>query len=88
MTPLFLVMCHWQLLSEVAGAPHVAGSFLFLLVSDALDVEGTGGGVCKMSEDPSETSFSLRLASVVTVADTDGAVEGILWSENGDGLSR
>ena len=48
-TPLFLVMCHWQLLLEVAGAPHVAGSFLFLLVSDAVDVEGTGGGVCKMS---------------------------------------
>ena len=27
--------------------PHVAGSFLFLLVSDAVDVEGTGDGVCK-----------------------------------------
>ena len=57
-TPLFLVTCHWQLLLEVAGAPHVAGSFLFLLVSDAVDVEGTGDSVCKMSEEPSETSFS------------------------------
>ena len=34
----------------------------------------------------SETSFSLRSASFVTVADTDGAVEDILWRENGDGL--
>ncbi len=39
-----------------------------------------------MSEDPSETSFLLLSASVVTVADTAGAVEGILWRENGDGL--
>ena len=68
------------------GVPHVAGRFPFLLVSDALHVEGTGGGVYKMSEDPSQTSFSLRSASVVTVADTAGAVEGILWCENGDGL--
>ena len=37
---------------------QVAGSFLFLLVSDAVDVEGTGDSVCKMSEEPSETSFS------------------------------
>ena len=49
------------------GGPHVAGYFLFLLVSNALDVEGTGDGVCKMSEDPSETSFSLLPASVVRV---------------------
>jgi len=68
------------------GVPHVAGSFLFLLVSDAVDVEGTGDGVCKMSEEPSETSFSLWSASVITVADTDGAVEGMLWREHGDGL--
>ena len=68
------------------GAPRAAGSFLFVLVSDALDVEGTGDSVCKRSEDPSETSFSLRSASFVTVADTDGAVEDILWRENGDGL--
>ena len=68
------------------GAPRVAGSFRFLSVSDALDVERTGRGVCKMSEDPSETSFSLLSASVVTVADTAGAVEGILWRENGNGL--
>ena len=68
------------------GVPHVAGSFLFLLVSDAVDVEGTGDGVRKMSEDPSEPSFSLRSASAVTVADTAGAEEGILWRENGDGL--
>ena len=68
------------------GAPQVAGNFLFLLVSDALGVEGTGYDVCKMSEDPSETSFSLLSANVVTVADTAGAVEGILWSENGDGF--
>ena len=27
------------------NAPRVAGSFLSLFVSDALDVEGTGGGV-------------------------------------------
>ena len=66
------------------GVPHVAGSFLFLLVGNALGVEGTGDGICKMSEDPSETSFSLRSASVVTVADTAGAVEGIRWRENGD----
>ena len=46
------------------GGPHVAGCFLFLLVSNALDVEGTGDGVCKMSEDPSETSFSLQSACV------------------------
>ena len=64
----------------------MAGSFRLLLVSDALDVEGTGDGVCKLSESPSETSFSLRSAGVVTAADTAGAVEGILWSENGDGL--
>ena len=50
------------------GAPHGAGSFLF--VSDALDEEGTEGGVCKMSEDPSETPLSLLLEDVVTVADT------------------
>ena len=68
------------------GGPHVAGSFLVLLVGNALDVEGTGDGVCKMSEDPSETSFSLWSASVVTVANTAGAVEGILWRENGDGF--
>ena len=70
------------------GVPHVAGSFLFLLVSNALDVEGTGDLVCKMSEDPSETSFSLRSASVVTVADTAGTVEGIPWRENGDGFCQ
>ena len=70
------------------GVPHVAVSFLFLLVSNALGVEGKGDGVCKMSEDPSETSFSLRSASVVTVADTAGAVEGILWRENGDGFCQ
>ena len=51
------------------GVPHVAGSFLFLLVSDALDEKGTGDCVCKMSEDPPETSFSLRSASV-SLADT------------------
>ena len=68
------------------GAPHVAGSFLFLLVSDVLDVEETGGGVPRMSEDLSEISFLLRSASVVTVADMAGAVEGILWTENADGL--
>ena len=68
------------------GGPHVAGSFLFLFVSDAYAVERTGGGVYKMSEDPSETSFSLWSASVVTVANTAGAVEGILWRENGDGF--
>ena len=78
-------MSLWQL-AFGGGVPHVAGSFLFLLVRDALVVEGTGDGVCKLSEDPSETSFSLRSANVVTVADTAGAVEGILWSENGDGL--
>ena len=55
----------------------MAGCFLFLFVSTALDVEGMGDGVCKMSEDPSETSFSLQSASVVTVADTAGAAEGI-----------
>ena len=70
------------------GVPHVARSFLFLLVNNALDVEGTGDGVCKMSEDPSETSFSLLSASVVTVADTAGAVEGMLWRENGDGFCQ
>ena len=70
------------------GVPHVAGSFLFLLVSDAVDVEGTGDGVRKMSEDPSEPSFSLRSASVVTVADTAGAVQGMLWREHGDGLCK
>ena len=68
------------------GVPHVAESFLFLLVSDALDIEETEDGVCKMSEDSSETSFLLLSASVVTAADTAGAVEGILWRENGDGL--
>ena len=30
--------------------------------------------------------FLLLLASVVTVADTAGAVEDILWRENGNGL--
>ena len=68
------------------GVPHVAGSFLFLSVSDALEVAGTGGDICKMSEEPSETSFSLLSASVVTVVDTAGAEEGIVWRENGDGL--
>ena len=82
MTPLSLVLCHW-------------GSLFWRWcstcsrkLSNALDVEGTGDGVCKMSEDPSETSFSLQSASVVTVADTDGAVEGILWRENGDGYCQ
>ena len=68
------------------GGPHVAGSFLFPLVSDVLDVEETGGGVPRMSEDLSEISFLLRSASVVTVADTAGTVEGIPWRENGDGF--
>ena len=65
------------------GAPRVGGSFLFRLVSDALDVGGTGAGDCKLSEDLSETSFSLRSASVVTVslANTARAVVGILWRE-------
>ena len=35
-----------------------------------------------------EDSFSLLSASVVTVADTAGAVEGILWRENGDGFCQ
>ena len=39
-----------------------------------------------MSEDLSETSFSLLSASVVTAADTTGAVEGMLWKENANGL--
>ena len=41
-----------------------------------------------MSEDPSETSFSLLSANVVTAADSSGAVEGILWRENGDGFCQ
>ena len=40
-----------------------------------MDVEGTGDGVCKMSQVPSETSFSLCLARVVTAADTGPTVE-------------
>ena len=60
----------------------------FPSVSDVLDVEETGGGVPRMSEDLSETSFSLRSASVVTVADTAGAAEGILWKENANGLCK
>ena len=87
MTPLSLVLCRCGSLfrrwcSTCSRKPS------FSLVSKALDVEGTGDGDCKMSEDPSETSFSLRSASVVTVADTAGAVEGILWRENGDGFCQ
>ena len=71
------------------GVPHVAGSFIFLVVSNRRsEVEGTGDGVRKISEDPSEISFSLRSASVVTVADTAEAVEGIHWRENGDGFCQ
>ena len=67
-------------------APHLAGSFLFLLVSDVLDAEETGAGVPRMSEDLSEISFLLRSASVVTVADKARASEAIFWKENADGL--
>ena len=62
-----LLSLHYLLLGG-SGGPHVAASFLFLFVSDALDVEETEDGVCKTSEDSA------------------GAVEGILWRENGDGL--
>ena len=40
------------------GAPHAAGRCLFLFIGDSLAVEGMGGGVCKMSEDPSKVSVS------------------------------
>ena len=75
-TPLSLVLCRCGSLfrrwcSTCSRKPS------FSLVSKALDVEGTGDGVWKMSEDPSETSFLLRSASVVTVADMAGAVEGL-----------
>ena len=79
----YLLFCVTVAACFGGGIPHVAGNFLFLFVNDAYDVEGTGDGVCKMSEDPSETSFSLRSASVVTVSDTAGAAESILWRENG-----
>ena len=59
------------------GAARVAGSFLVVLVSGVLGVEGTGGGDCTMSEDPSETSLSLLSAVAVAVADTIREVEGI-----------
>ena len=59
------------------GAARVAGSFLVVLVSGVLDVEGTGGGDCDMSEDPSDTSLSSLSAVAVAVADTVGEVEGI-----------
>ena len=39
-----------------------------------------------MSEDLSETSFSLLSASVVRTADTVGGEEGILWKQNANGL--
>ena len=59
------------------GAARVAGSFLVVLVSGVLDVEGTGGGDCDMSEDPSDTSLSSLSAVAVAVADTVREVEGI-----------
>ena len=59
------------------GAARVAGSFLVVVVSDVLGVEGTGGGDCDMSEDPSDTSLSLLSAVAVAVADTVREVESI-----------
>ena len=61
------------------GAARVAGSFLVVLVSDVLGVEGTGGGDCNMSEDPSDTSLSSlsAVAVAVAVADTVREAEGI-----------
>ena len=61
------------------GAAHVAGSFLVVVVSGVLDVEGTGGGDCDMSEDPSDTSLSSlsAVAVAVEVADTVREVESI-----------
>ena len=57
------------------GAARVAGSFLVVLVSGVLGVEGTGGGDCNMSEDPSDTALSSL--SAVAVADTVREVESI-----------
>ena len=61
------------------GAARVAGSFLVGLVSGVLGVEGTGGGDCNMSEDPSDTALSLLSAAAVAVAvaDTVREVESI-----------
>ena len=63
------------------GAARVAGSFLVVLVSGVLDVEGTGGGDCNMSEDPSDTALSslsaVAVAVAVAVADTVREAEGI-----------
>ena len=59
------------------GAARVAGSFLVVLVSGVLGVEGTGGGDCNMSEDPSDTALSFLSAAAVAVADTVREVEGI-----------
>ena len=61
------------------GAARVAGSFLVVVVSGVLDVGGTGGGDCDMSEDPPDTSLSLlsAVAVAVAVADTVREVESI-----------
>ena len=61
------------------GAARVAGSFLVVVVSGVLDVGGTGGGDCDMSEDPPDTLLSLlsAVAVAVAVADTVREVESI-----------
>ena len=61
------------------GAARAAGSFLVVVVSDVLGVEGTGGGDCNMSEDPSDISLSSlsAVAVAVEVADTVREVESI-----------
>ena len=58
----YLLFCVTVAACFGGDAPHAAGSFLFLWVSDALDVEGTGGGICKMSEDLSETSTFITVS--------------------------
>ena len=50
--PSSLLLCH----CFGRGAPAAAEGFFFLFVCDALDVEGTGNGVYKISEDPFEFS--------------------------------
>ena len=86
-TPLSLVLCQcgslfWRWCST--GSRKLS----FSLGQQWFGCRRNGRCVCKMSEDPSETSFSLLSASVVTAADTSGAVQGILWRENGDGFCQ
>ena len=84
-TPLSLVLCHCGSLFR-RWCSTCSRKLSFFLSQQCFGCRRNGRLCLQYVWSPSETSFLLLLASVVTVADTAGAVEGILWRENGNGL--